>query len=127
MTRWLLNNRHAVWALSFAVAIFGYLAYSRLPVQLFPDTAPPLVNIITAYPGAAAEDVAQDLSRHLEEECAALEGVVKVKSSSQDNLSVVSVEFHYDRDVDLAAVDVQNAIARIRGSLPVGIRPRIDP
>jgi len=122
MTRWILKNKHAVWPLVLAVGVFGYLAYRQLPVQLFPDTAPPLVNIITTYPGAAAEDVAQDLSRRMEEEFAALEGVFKVKSSSQDNLSVVSVEFQYDRDVDLAAVDVQNAIARIRGELPPGIR-----
>jgi multidrug efflux pump subunit AcrB len=122
MTRWILKNKHAVWALVIAVGIFGFLAYMRLPVQLFPDTAPPLVNIITAYPGAAAEDVAQELSRKMEEEFASLEGVYKVKSSSQDNLSVVSVEFQYDRDVDLAAVDVQNAIARIRGDLPPGMR-----
>ncbi|MFO8071767.1 MAG: efflux RND transporter permease subunit [Polyangia bacterium] len=121
MTRWILRNRHAVWALVLAVGVFGYLAYQRLPVQLFPDTAPPLVNIITTYPGAAAEDVAQELSRRMEEEFASLEGVFKVKSSSQDNLSVVSVEFQYDRDVDLAAVDVQNAIARIRGELPPNI------
>lgn len=122
MTRWILGNKHAVWALVLAVGIFGYLAYRQLPVQLFPDTAPPLVNIITAYPGAAAEDVATELSRKMEEEFASLEGVFRVKSSSQDNLSVVSVEFQYDRDVDLAAVDVQNAIARIRGDLPQGIR-----
>ncbi len=122
MTRWILSNRHALWALVLAVAVFGYLAYKRLPVQLFPDTAPPLVNVITTYPGAAAGDVAEDLSRRLEEEFASLEGVFRVKSSSQDNLSVVSVEFQYHRDVDLAAVDVQNAIARIRGELPAGIR-----
>lgn len=122
MTRWILKNKHAVWALVLAVGVFGYIAYRQLPVQLFPDTAPPLVNIITSYPGAAAEDVAQDLSRRMEEEFASLEGVFKVKSSSQDNLSVVTVEFQYDREVDLAAVDVQNAIARIRGELPQGIR-----
>jgi multidrug efflux pump subunit AcrB len=122
MTRWILKNRHTVWALVIAVGVFGYLAYQRLPVQLFPDTAPPLVSIITTYPGAAAEDVAQDLSRRMEEELASLEGVFKIKSSSQDNLSVVSVEFQYDRNVDLAAVDVQNVIARIRGELPPGIR-----
>ena len=122
MTKWILSNRHAVWALTLGFAIFGAMAYLRLPVQLFPDTAPPLVNVMTAFPGVAAEDVAQDLSRPIEEAFAALEGVVKVRSSSQDNLSLVAVEFHYDRDVDLAAVDVQNAISRIRNSLSQGIR-----
>jgi multidrug efflux pump subunit AcrB/outer membrane protein TolC len=122
LTRTILGNRHAVWALAIAVAVFGALAYSRMPMQLFPDTAPPLVNVVTIYPGVAAADVAGDLSRPLEEEFASLEGIVKIRSSSQDNLSLISMEFRYDRDVDLAAVDVQNAIARIRGTLPRAIR-----
>jgi len=116
-----LKNRYVVWALVISVAIFGSIAYVSIPMQLFPDTAPPLVNVITAYPGASAEDVNETLSRKLEEEFAALEGVAKIRATSQDNLSLLSVEFHYDRDADLAAVDVQNAIARIRGELPEGI------
>lgn len=51
-------------------------------------------------------------------EAAALEGVVRVSSKSQSGLSLVEVEFHYGVSVDLAAVDVQNAIARIRSRLP---------
>lgn len=122
LTQATLNNRHAVWALVIAAAIFGVQAYFSIPMQLFPDTAPPLVNVITAYPGANAQDVDERLSRELEEEFASLEGVVKIRSTSQDNLSRVSVEFQYDRAVDLAAVDVQNAIARVRGDLPPSIR-----
>ena len=121
-TRATLRNRHAVWALVIAAAIFGARAYVSIPMQLFPDTAPPLVNIITAYPGASAQDVDESLSQEVEEAVAALEGVVRVRATSQDNLSVISVEFRYDRVVDLAAIDVQNAIARIRGDLPLGIR-----
>ena len=122
LTQATLNNRYAVWALVIAAAIFGARAYVSIPMQLFPDTAPPLVNVITAYPGASAQDVDETLSQKLEEEFASLEGAIKIRATSQDNLSLVSVEFHYDRDVDLAAVDVQNAIARIRGDLPPDIR-----
>jgi len=121
-TELMLRNRHAVWALAIAAAIFGLYAYVSIPMQLFPDTAPPLVNVITAYPGASADDVAEELSRKLEEEFAALEGIVKVKSSSQDNMALISVEFQYDTNIDIAAVDVQNAIARIRSDLPAGIK-----
>jgi hydrophobe/amphiphile efflux-1 (HAE1) family protein len=121
LTQATLNNRHAVWALVIAAAVFGVIAYVSIPMQLFPETAPPLVNVVTAYPGASAEDVNETLSRKLEEEFAALEGIIKIRATSQDNLSLLSVEFHYDRDADLAAVDVQNAIARIRGDLPKGI------
>jgi multidrug efflux pump subunit AcrB len=117
-----VENRHVVWALTIAAAVFGVWSYRSMPMQLFPDTAPPVVNVVSAWPGAAAEDVARDLSEPLEEEFAALEGIIRVRSTSQDNLSLVSLEFAYDLDVDLAAVDVQNAIARVRGELPAGIR-----
>lgn len=121
LARKTVENPHLVWALALTAAIFGAVSYLRLPMQLFPDTAPPLVNVVTAWPGASAEDVAEDLGRELEEEFASLEGVVRVESSSRDNLSVVTAEFRYDRPVELAAVDVQNAIARIRGRLPADI------
>lgn len=121
VTRKLLQNRHAIWALVIAATVFGVKAYVSLPMQLFPDTAPPLVNVVTAWPGSSALDVADSLSRPLEEEVSTLEGIEDVRSTSQDNLSIVSVEFQYGMDVDLAAVDVQNAISRIRGTLPPGV------
>jgi len=121
-----LTHRHAVWAASIAVVVFGALAWVRLPISLFPDTAPPLVNIVTAHPGAAALDVAVDLSEPIEEEVATLDGIARVTSLSQDGLSVVTAEFEYGRDVDLVAVDVQNAVDRIRDRLPPGsARPRV--
>ena len=124
--RSILSNRHAVWALALAAAIFGAWAYIGMPMQLFPDTSPPVVNVITGYPGASADDVTAELSRPLEEEFASLEGIINIRSTSQDSLSLVSLEFDYDRDVELAAVDVQNAIARIRGQLPSAIsEPRV--
>ncbi len=113
-----LKNRYTIYALGIAALVFGILAYVSLPIQLFPDTAPPLVNILTPYPGAAAEDVADLVSDPIETEVASLEGVYKVTSTSQEGLSLVAVEFNYDISVDLAAVDVQNAISRIRGKLP---------
>ncbi|MBN1541259.1 efflux RND transporter permease subunit [candidate division KSB1 bacterium] len=113
-----LDNRHTVYALTLAAVVFGLIAYFSLPIQLFPETAPPLVNVLTAYPGAAAADVADRVSDPIETECAALEGVYRVSSTSQDGLSLVSVEFDYDLSVDIAAIDVQNALSRIRGKLP---------
>lgn len=120
--RILLENRHAVWALVLAILFFGTAAYTGLPVQLFPDTDPPMVNVITAYPGASAPDVARDLSRPLEEEFASLEAIVSLESSSEDNLSVIELEFDYGRDAELAAIEAQNAIARIADELPAEIR-----
>lgn len=121
LSRFALLNRYTIWAFSIAALIFGSLAYFTLPIDLFPETAPPLVNVLTPYPGAAAEDVADLVSDPIEEECASLEGVYSVSSTSQDGLSLVTVEFNYDMDVNMAAVDVQNAIARISQKLPPNI------
>jgi len=57
LSRFALKNRHTIYALSIGAVIFGVIAYVSLPIQLFPDTAPPLVNVLTSYPGAAAEDL----------------------------------------------------------------------
>jgi len=121
-----LARRHAVYAASIGVVVFGVLAWFQLPISLFPDTAPPLVNIVTSHPGTAALDVAADISEPIEEQVATLDGIARVTSLSQDGLSVVTAEFEYDRDVDLASLDVQNAVDRIRDRLPEGAtRPRI--
>jgi multidrug efflux pump subunit AcrB/outer membrane protein TolC len=122
----ILNNRHAVWAAVIATFITGVVAYQAIPVRLFPDTAPPLVNVVTPWPGATAADVAQDLSRLLEEEFASLEGVEAIRATSQDNLSMISVEFVYGTVVDLAAVDIQNALTTISEDMPEGAeQPRV--
>lgn len=118
LSRFALRNRYTVWASTIAVLGFGGWAYLTLPIQLFPETAPPLVNILTPYPGAIARDVADLVSEPIEEECGSLEGLHEISSTSQDGLSLVSVEFTYGTSVDLAAVDVQNAISRIRSRLP---------
>ncbi|MGM0575206.1 MAG: efflux RND transporter permease subunit [Myxococcota bacterium] len=126
VTARLVGSRHTVWALALAAAAFGTLSYLALQVQLFPDTSPPVVTVVTSWPGASGEDVADEVSRPLEEEIGGVEGIVSIGSSSQDDLSVVTAEFHYEREVDLAAVDAQNAVARIRGRLPRGIaEPRV--
>ncbi|HOI11011.1 MAG TPA: efflux RND transporter permease subunit, partial [Myxococcota bacterium] len=107
--------------LAFLILLLGFQGLFNLQVRQYPEVEETVITITTIYPGASADDVNENLSRTLEEEFAALEGVVKIRATSQDNLSLLSIEFHYDRDVDMAAVDVQNAIARIRGALPAGI------
>jgi len=125
-TAFFLRNRHAVWAFVVAIIILGFVAYREIPVRLFPDTAPPLVNVVTAWPGATASDVSQDLTEILETDFAALEGVARTSSTSQDNLSMIQIEFQYGTDVKMAAVDVQNAVSRIGEDLPGGAeQPRV--
>jgi len=119
--RFSLRYRYTVFAALIAVAVFGVVSRLSLPIQLFPDSDPPVVTVITTYPGVAAVDVAKNLSKLMEEEFGGIDGIRKVSSTSQIGLSIVKAEFHYSRDVEEAALDVQNAIARIRNRLPQGI------
>jgi len=119
--RFALEHKHTIFALLLAVLFLGVFSRFTIKTELFPDTSPPLVNVITPYPGAGAATVAGDVSEVLEEEFATLSGVSRITSSSQDGLSLVTVEFHYGTDQDLAAVDVQNTIDRSRNKLPAAI------
>jgi HAE1 family hydrophobic/amphiphilic exporter-1 len=119
--KWVLSHRHAVIALILALLVLGIQARFELPVRLFPDTDPPTVTVITQFPGMAVADVDTDLTRLLEEEFASLDGMTRIRSSSQTGLSVIRVEFAFDRSSSLAAVDVQNAIGRVRQELPASI------
>ncbi len=124
--RFSLNHRHTIFAVLIAVVILGVQARFDLPVRLFPDTDPPVVTVITAYPGVAASDVAKDLSKTLEEEFSGINGAARISSNSQTGLSVVKVELHHGFPVAQGALDVQNAISRIRQKLPVGVsEPRV--
>ena len=118
LPRWIIHRPYLILAVLTAVVILGVDSRFQLPVQLFPDTDPPMVNVITPYSGMAAEDVAENLSKLMEEEFAGIDGVRSIRSTSQEGLSVVEVEFDYGYSSALGAVDVQNAISRIRGDLP---------
>ena len=121
-----LRNRYTVFALTLAIICGGLWAKQTLKVSLFPDTAPPLVNAVINCPGLAADDVARNVVKPLEEECATLEGVRKISSLAQEGLAIVKVEFHYNVDVDGAAVDVQNAVSRVKRVFPPGVEePRV--
>lgn len=120
--RFSIQHRYTIFAALIAVIILGVAARFSLPVRLFPDTDPPVVTVITPYPGVAAVDVAKNLSKPMEEEFGGIDGVVRVSSTSQMGLSVVKIEFGYHRRVEEAAVDAQNVISRIRDRLPEGIR-----
>jgi len=113
-----IKNRYTIFALIIGILLFGFFSKATLKEQLMPDTSPPLINVMTNYPGASAKEVAENVSEILEEEISLVSGVKKVKSTSQNDLSIVKVEFHYGVNEDQAALDVENAVNRISYYLP---------
>jgi multidrug efflux pump len=104
--------------MSFAILLFGIIAFTRLPVREYPDIDPPIVSVVTLYRGASPSVVETEITNVLEEQFATLEGVKTMSSSSREQGSVITIEFELGRDVDEAANDVRDRVSRVRGALP---------
>ena len=104
--------------MSLAILLFGVISFTRLPVREYPDIDPPIVSVTTLYRGASPSVVETEITDILEEQFATLEGVKTISSSSQEQGSVITIEFELKRDVEEAANDVRDRVSRTLGSLP---------
>ena len=103
---------------SLTIALFGLISLFRLPVREYPDIESSVVSVTTVLRGASAQVVENEITDPLEEQLSTIEGVKLITSSSQEQVSRVTVEFNLNRNVDDAANDVRDRISRIRGQLP---------
>src|SRR5512138_3760226 len=120
-----ISVRRPVFAMvvSLLLTIIGLMAASRLSVREVPDVQPPIVSIDTIYHGASAAVVESKITQVIEDRIAGLEGIEKITSSSQDERSRVTVEFSLDRDIDGAANDIRDRVARVLNDLPEEAEP----
>ena len=100
------------------LVIFGAVSFSQLPLREYPDIDPPVVSIETRYPGASAAVIDTQVTERIEESVAGIEGIEFIESESQDGISRISIRFSLDRDVDAAANDVRDRVARVTRLLP---------
>jgi len=104
--------------LSIVIVLFGLVALTRLQNREFPDVDPPVVSVTTVLRGAAPEVVETSVTQPLEDQLIGIAGVRHLRSVSYEEVSLISVEFELDRDVDLAANEVRDRVARARPKLP---------
>ncbi len=104
--------------MSLAIVIVGAIALLRLPNRELPDVDPPVVAVSTVFLGAAPEVVETSVTQVLEDQLIGIEGIRHVTSLSREQFSAISVEFELYRDVDSAAADVRDRVARARSQLP---------
>src|SRR4051812_40935238 len=105
------------------IILAGAVSIPTLPVSLFPTLAPPQVNVTSIYNGASAEVVESSVTTPLEQQINGVEGMRYMSSTSgNDGTSNISVVFDVSRDLDVAAVDVQNRVAIAQGRLPAEVR-----
>ncbi len=103
---------------SLGLVLVGAIGYTRLPVREFPDADPPIVSVTTVLPGASPQVVESAVTDVLEEELSSVEGLRTLTSSSQEQVSTITLEFTLDRPIEAAAQDVRDKVARVRGFLP---------
>jgi multidrug efflux pump len=107
--------------LSLLILLLGVIALTRLPNRELPDVEAPVVSVTTVYPGAAPEVVEASITEPLEDELIGIEGIKHITSTSREQVSNINLEFELARDVDLAAADVRDRVARARSRLPADI------
>ena len=103
-----------------AVLLLGVLGYRMLPVSALPEIDAPSLVVTTQYPGASAKTMATLVTTPLERQLGQISGITMMSSDSSAGLSTIILQFAMDRDIDVAAQDVQSALrsARLPGSLP---------
>lgn len=108
--------------ISILLVILGVLGLSRLPLQQFPDIAPPAVQVTAFYPGANAETVLRSVAPSLEESINGVENMSYMSSTaSNDGSLVITVNFKLGTDPDQAAVNVQNRVSQATSQLPAEV------
>ena len=101
-----------------AVVIMGLFSLSKLPIDLFPDIESNTIMVLTAYPGASAEDIEQNVTRPLENTLNSVERLKHITSQSRENMSVITLEFEYGYDIDVLTNDVRDKLDMVKSSLP---------
>lgn len=123
MFLWFFNRPWLTGAMLLLMSILGVIGYQIMPRNLYPDAERPQVMIITQFPGASAEMMAQQVSRTMERELYSLSGIRLVQSTNRDGFAVIRTEFGYEKGLSAALADVTNALDRIRAKLPSGVLP----
>ena len=115
-----LSVRRPVFAtvLSLLLVIFGLVSLQRLTVREYPDIDRPVVSITTSYGGASAAVIETKITQVIEDSIAGIEGILKIESDSEDERSQVRIEFDVSRNIDAAANDVRDRVARVTRGLP---------
>ena len=104
--------------MSLVIILVGIIAFTRLSVREYPKIDPPVISVRTVYAGASAEVIENQITNQLEDALSGTEGIRTIKSQSREEVSLITIEFVVSRNVDAAANDLRDRVARTRGRMP---------
>ena len=113
------------------IVVVGFIGYTKLNVDRFPNVDLPVVQVLTTLPGAAPEEVETELSDKIEEAINTISGIDELRSVSTEGVSQVIVSFQLDKDVNVAAQEVREHVSAVLPDLPDGTKSpvinKLDP
>lgn len=118
-----INRPVLATVLSIVIVIFGVIGFTTLGVREYPSVDPPIISVQTNYTGANADVIESQITEPLEESINGIAGIRSLSSVSSDGRSSITVEFELGVDLEAAANDVRDRVARSLRNLP----PDTDP
>lgn len=108
-----MNNKFAIWLMTILITAAGLYAGLNMKLETIPDIEPPIITVTTTYPGATPEEVADQISEPMEQQVSNLSGVKTVSSSSFQNASSIQLEYSFDKSLDEAEGELQDAVSEV--------------
>ena len=101
------------------LSVLGLFSYSKLTYELLPDITPPMITVMTIYPGASPNEVESSVTKILEDVVTSVENIKKVTASSFESISFVMIEFNQNADESEALQEVLRRVNEVSADLPV--------
>jgi hydrophobic/amphiphilic exporter-1 (mainly G- bacteria), HAE1 family len=118
-----VNRPIMIYMFISVLLLLGGVAFSRLPVDLMPETQNPTISIRADYPGVAPEEMENMVTRPMEATLSSAPGIYRISSTSSEGSSNIRIQFDWSVNIDEAANELRTRLDRIRGSLPEGVQP----
>ncbi|MDL1955559.1 MAG: efflux RND transporter permease subunit [Candidatus Desulfofervidus auxilii] len=104
-----------------ALILMSITALFKLNIDLFPEIEPPIISVLTYWPGASAEDVEKNVTKYLEDQLITVNNLDELTSKSITNLSLIQCKFEWGTDLDTASNDIRDKIELAKRDLPPDI------
>ncbi len=106
-----------------AVILIGAISLAKMSTDMFPEVEPPVITVITTWPGANASDVESEVTDVIENQINGVANLDTLTSKSLDNISLISCKFDWDTDLDVASNDIRDRLEFAKRDLPKDIDP----
>jgi HAE1 family hydrophobic/amphiphilic exporter-1 len=118
-----VNRPITIYMITSVIVLLGAISFSKLPVDLMPDTQNPTLSVRAEYPGVAPEEMENLVTRPLESSLSAAPGIYRISSTSSEGSSSLRIQFDWGVNIDEAANEIRTRLDRTRGILPEGVQP----